>query len=35
MQRAKTIVANTKSYEQNEMPASAETEIKKIIPYLY
>ncbi len=32
LERAKTIVAKTKEYESNSMPASAESEIKKIIP---
>lgn len=30
--RAKTIINNVKQYEQNGMPVSAETEIKKLIP---
>jgi hypothetical protein len=34
VQRAKDIVANTKVYEADEMPFSAEIEIKKIIPIL-
>ena len=30
--RAKEIISNTKYYEENDMPASAESEIKKLIP---
>jgi hypothetical protein len=32
LERAKSIVSNTKYYEENDMPATAETEIKKLIP---
>ena len=35
VQRAKDIVTKTKEYEADELPVSAENEIKKIIPYLY
>jgi len=34
VERAKTIVANTKAYEAEGMPASAEEEVKKINPFL-
>jgi len=32
LQRAKDIVANVKSYENQNMPTSAETEVKRLIP---
>jgi len=34
VQRAKDIVANTKQHEENELPLTAEGEIKKLIPFL-
>ena len=30
--RAKTLVANVRSYESQAMPATAEAEVKKLIP---
>lgn len=35
VERAKTIVRDTKTYEQADMPYQAEIEIKKLIPVLY
>lgn len=35
VQRAKDIVSNTKDYESNNMPHTAESEIKKLIPAIY
>jgi hypothetical protein len=32
LERAKSIVSNTKFYEENDMPATAEAEIEKLIP---
>jgi predicted nucleotidyltransferase len=35
LERAKTLINNTRNYERQDMPSSAETEIKKLLPEIY